>query len=246
MSAEYSLSLTPSLVTTTMSSMRTPTRPGQNTDGSIVNVIPASSGVVLLADERVLVDVQPDAVAGAMAEPVAVPGVDDHLAARRVDLAGQRPRLDGGEAGGLGGDHRVVGALVLVARLADRHGAPEVGAVSVDDGAEVEGHPVTPLHPRARFAVGGVARAVDGPIAHTAVSKDAARAVAVEQAVELFDELTLDGAVGDVGGDDPMAESAMWQAAAIRSISVGDLIRRIGFVNDTPLTTLASLARRGR
>ena len=35
----------------------------------------------------------------------------------------------------------------------------------------------------------------------------------------------------------------MRQAADIRSISATDLIRRIGFVNDTPLTTLASLDR---
>ena len=35
----------------------------------------------------------------------------------------------------------------------------------------------------------------------------------------------------------------MRQAAVIRSISAGDLIRRIGFVNETPLTIFASLAR---
>ena len=43
------------------------------------------------SDERVLVDQQADAVAGAVEEPVAVPGVGEHVAARRVDVAAPTP-----------------------------------------------------------------------------------------------------------------------------------------------------------
>ncbi len=53
-------------------------------------------------------DQQADAVTRAVAEPLAVPGLGDDVAAHRVELRGADAGLDGSDAGTLRGQHHLV------------------------------------------------------------------------------------------------------------------------------------------
>ena len=85
-------------------------------------------------------DVEPDAVAHPVAEVLAQPRLLDRPTAGGVHLAGERAR-PAGRASRLGrGEHHVVRVQQLGARLARDDRPAEVGAVAVDDAAEVEEH----------------------------------------------------------------------------------------------------------
>ena len=87
-------------------------------------------------------------------------------------------------------------------------------------------------------------RPVDGPIAHTAVSNETPRDPSRWSRLSsssTSSRSTAPSAMSSV--TTPIASSATRHAALIRSISAGDLTRRIGFVSGTALTILASVDR---
>ena len=92
-SLEDSVSITgPSSVTSTMSSMRTPPMPGQvhaRLDGD--RVAHLQQVVVAAPHPRLLVDLEADAVAGAVEELVLVAVAPQHLADRLVDAPQATP-----------------------------------------------------------------------------------------------------------------------------------------------------------
>ena len=92
--------------------------------------------------ERVLVDVEADAVAGPVDEPVAVAGVDEHLAAGCVDVPGGDTRVDGVEPGLLCDRDEPVHLALERCRLAHHPRAGHVGVVSVDECTHVDDHRV--------------------------------------------------------------------------------------------------------
>src|ERR1700730_8687358 len=95
--------------------------------------------LVFLRDERVLVDVQADGVAGSVAEPLAILPFFDDLTARAIDLARRRARTRGFDPSSLGRDHELVDAPKLGIRLADEDRAAEVRTIAVHDRPKVEG-----------------------------------------------------------------------------------------------------------
>ena len=130
---------------------------------------------VLDREERPLVRVEADAVAGAVAVPLAVAGLVDHLARDAVDLGPGDARLRGRGARRLGDDDDLVAAHELLARLADVHGAAEVGAVAVDHAAEVEADAVALLSTWPLTRTPKSRPVIFGPIANTPVSNDGVR-----------------------------------------------------------------------
>ena len=87
-------------VTTTESSMRTPPCSGRYTPGSTVTQWPgASSAVDSGAHPGLLVDDEPDAVAGAVHERLGPVRVVDDGPAGGVDSDGRHPGPHGGDAG---------------------------------------------------------------------------------------------------------------------------------------------------
>ena len=111
--------------------------------GSMLNAWPGCERQVVAGDDvRVLVRLDADAVAGAVDEPVAEPGVGDHVARGGVDVLarradGRRPhrpllRVD---------EHRVGVAHLGVGLAHDEH-ARDVGAVAAHRAAEVAQHDV--------------------------------------------------------------------------------------------------------
>ena len=179
----------PSGSQTTTSSIRTPKRPSTRIDGSSVKVMPASSErLLLLGDERALVDVQADAVPHAVLEVRAVASVLDRLPAGAVDLTREHARPERRSAGFLCGENEVVSLADLRPRLADADRSAEVRAVPVDDGAEVEHHDVSLLDRLAVALLGGVLAAHE---AGEDVRRERrhARAEQPHRVLELLDEL---------------------------------------------------------
>ena len=88
--------------------------------------------------ERILVDEQPDAVAGAVQVPVEMAGSVEDVAARRVDVAGGDALADGPQPSELGLEHEVVDLLLLGGGIADHVAPRHVGVVAVDEGADVD------------------------------------------------------------------------------------------------------------
>ena len=90
--------------------------------GSTVQTMPgASLSPRHAAEAGRLVDLEPDAVTGAVAELLAVAGRRDHGARGRVDVvAAVGAGAHGGKAGELGLEHDVVEAAVLLRRRGRR------------------------------------------------------------------------------------------------------------------------------
>src|SRR5580704_18232407 len=100
----------------------------------------STSGRSSPGDERPLVDVHADAVAHSMPEILAQAGGLDRPPAGGIHVAGGNAGAGRRAPGLLGGEHGLVGLEVVVRRLAAEDRAAEVGAVAVDDPAEVEHH----------------------------------------------------------------------------------------------------------
>src|SRR5712692_6154805 len=94
--------------------------------------------LVFFGDERTLVYVHADAVPHPVAEVGAEARVLDWLPASSVDLGGGRSPFGRRLPGRLRIDHGLVCAPVLGCRLAAEDGAAEIGAVAVQDRAEIE------------------------------------------------------------------------------------------------------------
>ena len=104
--------------------------------------------------ERAFVDLEADAVAGAVQVPVAVAGLDEHVAAGAVDLAGRDAADDRGDPGALRRRHQFVQLALLRGRLADHVRPGHVGVVAVDERADVDDHGVAlDDQPIGRFVV---------------------------------------------------------------------------------------------
>ena len=108
-------------------------------DGSSVNVIPASSGVSSSAERNGRSWTSrpiPWPIRWRKCSPSPASSIGPRQAA--FDLARERARPAGGASRLGGGEHHVVRVQQLGARLARDDRAAEVGAVAVDDAAEVE------------------------------------------------------------------------------------------------------------
>src|SRR6185437_15468729 len=85
----------------------------------------------MLAQARVFVDLQPQPVAGAVQELLAVAGGLQHLTRRRVRRLARHARRELRFAGLLRAQHRIVDGLRLGAWLAQADRARHIGAVAV-------------------------------------------------------------------------------------------------------------------
>ena len=92
---------TPSSVTSTSSSIRTPPQPGRYAPGSIVNTMPAATGSSSRIDvrppsrdPRLFVNLDAKAMARAVAERLAQSRARQRVARRRVDREARPPRAD--------------------------------------------------------------------------------------------------------------------------------------------------------
>ena len=112
---------------------------------------------------RRLVAHQPDPVAGAVDEPVAVAGVGDQPPRGAIDLLARRPRAHCLEPRRVGARDHVVDLALLGGRLADVDGAGDVGGVAALDAAEVEHDHVALLDLSTRDLVVGVGAVRPGP-----------------------------------------------------------------------------------
>src|SRR6516164_2458528 len=106
-------------------------------------------------DVRRLVCGDPDAMAGAMDEPFAVPGLRDHPSRRPVDVLARHARPYRIDRRLLRSPHDLVHLAYLGRRLTDRHGAGGVRAVAEHESPEVQHDRVPGLyHPVSGLVVG--------------------------------------------------------------------------------------------
>ena len=99
----------PSSVTTTRSSIRTPSSPGQVDAGLDRHHLAGLQGVLgAAAEPRRLVDLEADAVAEPVAEALAVAGFVDHLARDASTSLPPSPAATASSAGCLGPPHQLV------------------------------------------------------------------------------------------------------------------------------------------
>src|SRR6185312_9256409 len=105
---------------------------------------------------RRLVDREADAVAGAVDEPLAVPGAGDHAAGGAVDVLAGGAGADRVERGLLGEADDVVHLRLLLGWLADVDGAGRVRPVAVLRAAEVQDDHVALLDDAVALLVVGV------------------------------------------------------------------------------------------
>lgn len=86
-----------------------------------------------------LMDIDAHAMAGAVAEALAVAGLGDDIAGDFVDLRRGHTGRDGRLGRLLGAQHDIIDLAHLVAGLTHRHGAGHIGVVAVLAGAEIDG-----------------------------------------------------------------------------------------------------------
>src|SRR5262249_49730695 len=116
---------------------------------------------------RLLVDLEADAVPGAVYERVAPARRGDHLATRMIDRRAVGTRAHRLTTRPLALAHDVPHMSRVGPRVADAHGAGTVGAVAVDDTTEVDDDKCARLdvaHARARVRFGRVRTRCDDRI----------------------------------------------------------------------------------
>src|SRR5205814_452507 len=124
-------------------------------------------------DERVLVLLEADAVAGAVDEVGAVAAVGDDAAGHGVDVLGRYAGAHGADGLGLGSLEDGVEVAELGRRLTGEHRACDVRAVPVHGAAEVAHDSLpAPDDPLARVVVGagGIRAAADDGEVHVLVA----------------------------------------------------------------------------
>ena len=154
--------------------------------------------VVESREARPLVDLEADAVAEAVAERARVRRLDD-VARDLVDVAAAHARVHRVDRGELRLQDRVVDRLLLVAHMAERHGARHVGMVALEHRARVHRDEVALLDDRiARDAValGAVAAGDDDRVERIAV-----RAELAHVELDLQRDLALGHALADIRQD---------------------------------------------
>ena len=93
--------------------------------------------------ERLLVDLQADAVARAVDVPLIVPGGGEHVDTGGVNITTACAGNDRGETGRLRRSNEVVPLLLFGGRLADDERTGHVGAITVDTAPDVDDHQIT-------------------------------------------------------------------------------------------------------
>ncbi len=141
-----------------MSSMRTPKRPAQVGAGLDRERHPRLQHRAAARHQvRRLVRVEPDAVAEAVREQLAVAGVGEHGAGGGVDRAGGGAGDGGGAAGVVRRVDRRVDVVVAARRLAHHHHPRDVGRVAVAQAADVDHDRVAAADHRSPTAWCGIA-----------------------------------------------------------------------------------------
>jgi hypothetical protein len=117
-------------------------------------------------DSRRLVDVETNPVSGSMRERFGPTRLGNDRSSSGVDLARGNTRADDPDPSLISGGDDFEHSLACVVDLADCDGTSHIGAISVDDAAEIEDHEIAILKSpigRARMGHGSVgARGDDG------------------------------------------------------------------------------------
>ena len=180
----------PARVTTITSSTRTPKLPSTRIDGSSVNVMPASSGVSS-STERNGRSWTSSPIPWPIRWRKPAPSPAASIGARQAAFTSRAsaPGRAACTAGLLRREHRRARLLVARRRLAADERAAEVGAVALDDGAEVEEHGLAVAR-AARAAVASPESSRRAPQVKMCVGKRrAARAADAELVLDLLDEV---------------------------------------------------------
>ena len=110
-------------------------------------------------DSRRLMDVETNPVPGSMGERLGPTRLSDDRTGSSVNIAGSYPLTHCRDAGFIGGGDDFEHSLACVVNFTNRDGTSHVGAVPVDDAAEIEDHEVAFLKApigRARMRHGSV------------------------------------------------------------------------------------------